>query len=102
MVDLDCAHHRRDPHDARGAIDTSVLGDNHLYDVRDLGPGRDALTIDAGGQSQVFAIGGLPTRKGAIHAQRRLAMRRRRSSYDSSLAACLLGFGSKSGSKPSW
>ena len=32
-----------------GPLDTSVLGEHHLYDVTLQGPGRDALTIDAAG-----------------------------------------------------
>ncbi len=32
-----------------GALDTSVLGEHHLYDVTLQGPGRDALTIDGRG-----------------------------------------------------
>lgn len=74
----------------QGAIDTSVLGDNHLYDVTILGPGRDALTIDAGGQSQVFVVGGFSSSQGTFTLN---DVTIANGSYDGSLAACLLGFG---------
>lgn len=74
----------------QGPIDTSVLGDHHLYDVTLQGPGRDKLTIDADGQSQVFVIGGFSSDKGTFTAN---DLSIANGSYSGSLAACVQGFG---------
>ncbi|MBA8889566.1 hypothetical protein FHW12_003812 [Dokdonella fugitiva] len=74
----------------QGALDTSVLGDHHLYDVTLQGPGRDALTIDAGGQSQALVIGGFSSDKGTFTAN---DLTIANGSYAGSLAACIEGFG---------
>lgn len=73
-----------------GPIDTSVLGDHHLYDVTLQGPGRDVLTIDAGGASQAFVIGGFSSDQGTFTVND-LSIANGR--YDGSLAACIEGFG---------
>jgi hypothetical protein len=73
-----------------GPIDTSVLGEHHLYDVTLQGPGRDALTIEAGGQSQVFVIGGFSSNRGTFTAN---DLTIANGAYDGSLAACVEGFG---------
>ncbi|HVV95807.1 MAG TPA: hypothetical protein VHC92_01570, partial [Rhodanobacteraceae bacterium] len=73
-----------------GPIDTSVLGDHHLYDVTLQGPGRDALTIEAAGQSQVFVIGGFSSNRGTFTAN---DLTIANGTYSGSLAACVEGFG---------
>lgn len=74
----------------QGAIDTSVLGDNHLYDVTINGPGRDLLTIEAAGASQVFVVGGFSSNQGrAIFNDLTIA----HGSYSGGLAGCIVGFG---------
>lgn len=74
----------------QGAIDTSVLGDNHLYDVTINGPGRDLLTIEAAGASQVFVVGGFSSNQGrAIFNDLTIA----HGSYAGGLAGCIVGFG---------
>lgn len=74
----------------QGAIDTSVLGDNHLYDVTINGPGRDLLTIEAAGASQVFVVGGFSSNQGrAIFNDLTIA----HGSYSGGLAGCITGFG---------
>ncbi|HEY6940345.1 right-handed parallel beta-helix repeat-containing protein, partial [Dokdonella sp.] len=74
----------------QGPLDTSVLGDHHLYDVTLQGPGRDALTIEAGGQSQVLVIGGFSSDQGTFTAN---DLTIANGSYAGSLAACIEGFG---------
>ena len=74
----------------QGAIDTSALGQHQLYDVTIQGPGRDALTIDANGQSQVFVVGGFSGERGTFTAN---DLTIANGVYGGSLAACLLGFG---------
>jgi len=74
----------------QGAIDTSALGEHPLYDVTLQGPGRDALTISAGGASQVFVIGGFSSSLGTFTVND-LGIADGR--YGGSLAACILGFG---------
>ena len=74
----------------QGAIDTSALGDHQLYDVTLQGPGRDALTIDAAGQSQVFVVGGFSGDKGTFTANDLTVAN---GAYAGSLAACIEGFG---------
>ena len=74
----------------QGAIDTSALGLHQLYDVTLQGPGRDALTIDAAGQSQVFVVGGFSSAKGTFTAN---DLTIANGTYSGSLAACVLGFG---------
>lgn len=74
----------------QGAIDTSALGDHQLYDVTLQGPGRGALTIDAGGLSQVFVIGGFSGDKGTFTAN---DLTIANGTYTGSLAACIEGFG---------
>ena len=74
----------------QGAIDTSVLGDNHLYDLTINGPGRDLLTIEAAGASQVFVVGGFSSNQGrAIFNDLTIA----HGSYAGGLAGCITGFG---------
>jgi hypothetical protein len=73
-----------------GPLDTSVLGEHHLYDVTLQGPGRDALTIDGAGQSQVLVIGGFTSDKGTFTAN---DLTIANGTYDGSLAACVEGFG---------
>jgi len=73
-----------------GPLDSSVLGEHHLYDVTLQGPGRDALTIDAAGQSQVFVIGGFSSDRGTFTAN---DLTIANGTYDGSLAACVEGFG---------
>ena len=73
-----------------GAIDTSVLGENHLYDLTINGPGRDLLTIEAGGSSQVFVVGGFSSNQGrAIFNDLTIA----HGDYSGGLAGCITGFG---------
>jgi len=74
----------------QGPLDTSALGDHQLYDVTLQGPGRDALTIEAGGQSQVFVVGGFSGDKGTFTAN---DLTIANGSYSGSLAACIEGFG---------
>ena len=74
----------------QGAIDTSALGDHQLYDVTLQGPGRDALTIDAAGQSQVLVVGGFSSSKGTFTAN---DLTIANGAYAGSLAACIEGFG---------
>ena len=74
----------------QGAIDTSVLGENHLYDLTINGPGRDLLTIEAAGASQVFVVGGFSSNQGrAIFNDLTIA----HGSYAGGLAGCIVGFG---------
>ena len=73
-----------------GPIDTSALGEHQLYDVTLQGPGRDQLTIDGAGQSQVFVIGGFSSAKGTFTAN---DLTIANGTYDGSLAACVEGFG---------
>ncbi|MET0232945.1 MAG: choice-of-anchor Q domain-containing protein [Rhodanobacteraceae bacterium] len=73
-----------------GPLDTSVLGEHHLYDVTLQGPGRDALTIEAAGQSQVLVIGGFSSDKGTFTAN---DLTIANGTYGGSLAACVEGFG---------
>jgi hypothetical protein len=73
-----------------GPLDTSALGAHQLYDVTLQGPGRDALTIDGGGQSQVLVIGGFSSAKGTFTAN---DLTIANGTYDGSLAACVEGFG---------
>jgi hypothetical protein len=74
----------------QGPLDTSALGDHQLYDVTLQGPGRDALTIEAGGQSQVLVVGGFSSAKGTFTAN---DLTIANGSYGGSLAACIEGFG---------
>ncbi len=74
----------------QGELDTSVLGNNHLYDITVQGPGRDALTIDANDQSQVFVVGGYSSDQGTFTLSDVTVANGR---YTGSLAACILGFG---------
>jgi hypothetical protein len=73
-----------------GPLDTSALGEHQLYDVTLQGPGRDALTIDGGGASQVLVVGGFSSAKGTFTAN---DLTIANGSYDGSLAACIEGFG---------
>ena len=73
-----------------GPLDTSALGEHQLYDVTLQGPGRDALTIDGGGVSQVLVVGGFSGDKGTFTAN---DLTIANGSYDGSLAACIEGFG---------
>jgi len=73
-----------------GPLDTSALGEHQLYDVTLQGPGRDALTIDGGGTSQVLVVGGFSSAKGTFTAN---DLTIANGSYDGSLAACVEGFG---------
>ena len=74
----------------QGPIDTSVLGENHLYDLTINGPGRDLLTIEAGGTSQVFVVGGFSSNQGrAIFNDLTIA----HGDYSGGLAGCITGFG---------
>jgi hypothetical protein len=75
---------------ANGALDSSVLGAHPLYDVTLQGPGRDALTIEAGGQSQVLVVGGFYSDRGTFTAN---DLTIANGSYDGSLAGCIEGFG---------
>jgi hypothetical protein len=74
----------------QGAIDTSALSEHQLYDVTLQGPGRDALTIEAAGQSQVLVVGGFSSDKGTFTAS---DLTIANGTYDGSLAACIEGFG---------
>jgi len=74
----------------QGALDSSVLGDHHLYDVTIQGPGRDKLAIDAGGASQVFVVGGFSSSQGTFTLNDVTVAN---GSYAGSLAACIEGFG---------
>jgi len=74
----------------QGALDSSVLGDHHLYDVTIQGPGRDKLTIDAAGASQVFNVGGFSSDQGTFTLNDVTVAN---GSYSGSLAACIEGFG---------
>ncbi len=74
----------------QGAIDVSVLGEHHLYDVTIQGPGRDALTIDAAGASQVLVVGGFSSGKGTVTLNDVTVAN---GAYAGSLAACIEGFG---------
>ena len=74
----------------QGAIDTSALGNHQLYDVTLQGPGRNALTIDAAGQSQVLVVGGFSSSKGTFTANDLTVAN---GAYAGSLAACIEGFG---------
>lgn len=74
----------------QGPIDTSALGEHQLYDVTLQGPGRGALTIEAGGQSQVFVIGGFSSTQGTVTIN---DLSIANGSYDGSLAACVHGLG---------
>ncbi|MGN6520217.1 MAG: choice-of-anchor Q domain-containing protein [Dokdonella sp.] len=74
----------------QGPLDTSVLGEHHLYDVTLQGPGRHALTIEAGGQSQVLVIGGFSSNTGTFTVN---DLTIANGSYAGSLAACIEGFG---------
>lgn len=74
----------------QGPIDTSVLGEHHLYDLTVQGPGRGALTIDADNASQALVIGGFSSDKGTFTANDLTIANGR---YDSNLAACIEGFG---------
>ncbi len=74
----------------QGPIDTSALGEHQLYDVTVQGPGRDALTIDAGGQSQVFVVGGFSSSQGTFTLNDLTVAN---GAYSGSLAACIEGFG---------
>ena len=73
-----------------GPLDTSALGEHQLYDVTLQGPGRDALTIDGAGESQVLVIGGFSSAKGTFTAN---DLTIANGTYDGSLAACVEGFG---------
>jgi putative cofactor-binding repeat protein len=74
----------------QGEIDTSVLGDNPLYDITVQGPGREALTIEAGGLSQVFVVGGFSSNTGTFILN---DVSVANGSYAGSLAGCIVGFG---------
>lgn len=74
----------------QGEIDTSVLGEHHLYDITVQGPGREALTIDANGLSQAFMVGGFSSNTGTFTLNDVTVAN---GSYAGSLAACILGFG---------
>ncbi|MEO7199913.1 MAG: choice-of-anchor Q domain-containing protein [Dokdonella sp.] len=39
---------------ASGALDMGVYGDNHIYEIHLVGPGRDKLTIDGGGTTDIL------------------------------------------------
>jgi hypothetical protein len=71
-------------------LDSSALGDHQLYDVTIQGPGRDALTIDAGGLSQVLNVGGFSSDKGTFTAN---DLTIANGTYGGSLGACIEGFG---------
>ena len=74
----------------QGPIDSSVLGDHHLYDVTLQGPGRDKLTIDGGNVSQILVAGGFSGAKGRLIVN---DLRIANGRYTGSLAACILSFG---------
>jgi len=74
----------------QGAIDSSALGEHQLYDVTIQGPGRDALTIDATGQSQVFVVGGFSSDKGTFTAN---DLTIANGYYAYGVGACVEGFG---------
>lgn len=74
----------------QGALDSSVLGNYHLYDVTIQGPGRDKLTIDAAGASQVFVVGGFSSDQGTFTLNDVTVAN---GSYGGSMAACIEGFG---------
>ena len=74
----------------QGALDSSVLGDHHLYDVTLQGPGRDKLTIDGDNASQVLVGGGFSGEKGTLTVN---DLTIANGAYDGSLAACILSFG---------
>ncbi len=74
----------------QGALDSSVLGDHHLYDVTLQGPGRDKLTIDADNASQVLVGGGFSGEKGTLTVN---DLTIANGAYGGSLAACILSFG---------
>lgn len=74
----------------QGPIDSSVLGDHHLYDVTLQGPGRDKLTIDGGNLSQVLLGGGFSGDKGTLTVN---DLTIANGKYSGSLAACILNFG---------
>lgn len=74
----------------QGPLDSSALGEHQLYDVTLQGPGRDALTIDGGGVSQVLVVGGFSSDEGTFTAN---DLTIANGSYDGSLAACIEGFG---------
>jgi hypothetical protein len=73
-----------------GPLDSSVLGEHALYDVTLQGPGRDALTIDADGASQVLVVGGFSSDRGTFTVN---DLTIANGSYDGSLAGCIEGFG---------
>ncbi|MFI4954130.1 MAG: hypothetical protein ACHP7M_13405, partial [Burkholderiales bacterium] len=73
-----------------GPIDTSVIGDHHLYDLTLAGPGRDALTIDGGSASQVFLLGGFSSDQGRVTIN---DLTIAHGAYAGGLAACIEGFG---------
>jgi hypothetical protein len=75
---------------SQGPLDTSALGEHQLYDVTLQGPGRDALTIEAGGLSQVLVVGGFSGEKGTFTAN---DLTIANGTYGGSLAACIEGFG---------
>jgi hypothetical protein len=74
----------------QGPIDTSVLGDNHVYDLTINGPGRDLLTIDGGGTSQVFVVGGFSSAQGRVIFNDLTVAH---GDYAGGLSACITGFG---------
>ena len=74
----------------QGAVDSSALGMHQLYDVTIQGPGRDALTIDAAGQSQVFSVGGFSSDKGTFTAN---DLSIANGYYAGGVGACVEGFG---------
>jgi len=74
----------------QGAIDSSALGEHQLYDVTIQGPGRDVLTIDAAGQSEVFVVGGFSSDKGTFTAN---DLTIANGYYGYGVGACVEGFG---------
>lgn len=75
---------------SQGTLDTSVIGDHFLYDITLQGPGRNALTITAAGQSQVFQTGGFSSDKGRFTVN---DLTIADGTYTGSLAACINSFG---------
>ncbi|MET0225050.1 MAG: right-handed parallel beta-helix repeat-containing protein [Dokdonella sp.] len=74
----------------QGALDSSALGEHQLYDVTLQGPGRDALTIDAGGLSEVLVVGGFSSDKGTFTAN---DLTIANGYYAGGVGACVEGFG---------
>jgi hypothetical protein len=75
---------------ASGPIDSSVLGDHHLYNLTIQGPGEDLLTIDGAGAGQVFVAGGFSSDKGRFEL---VDLTVANGVYTHGLAGCIEGFG---------